>query len=99
MSIPLGISELVRLAGDENIQVQNLLQNTVDLNNGKKGSSIRFMTDPAMVKAFMDASLYGGKASHVGLVLWIPTEIIDEINAGLRTVDESKDGGNARSAS
>lgn len=81
----LGISELVRLAGDENITVQNLLQNTVDLNKSKKGASIRFMTDPAMVTAFMNASLDGGKATHCGLVLWIPTEIIDKINASMRT--------------
>lgn len=81
MAKPLGISELVSRAGDENIQVQNLLANTIDLNNTKKQATIKFTTDPAMVKAFMEASIYGGKSTHVGLVLWIPTEIIDRINA------------------
>lgn len=81
MNKPLGISELVARAGDENIQVQNLLSNTVDISNTKKGATIKFATDPAMARAFMEASVYGGKSTHVGLVLWIPTEIIDRINA------------------
>lgn len=80
MSKPLGISELVARAGDENIQVQNPLHNTTSLFNGKRQATITFVTDPKMVQEFMRVSGTDTKASHVGLVLWIPTEIIDRIN-------------------
>lgn len=71
---PLGISEIVARAGDENIQVQNLILDTTELRHGKNALTITFATDPKFVST-------DGKASHVGLVLWIPSEIIDRINA------------------
>lgn len=76
---PLPISELVRLVGDDNIQVQNLLQNCTDLRKGKKLSTITFATDPKMVHEFIEAGI-GGRSKVVGLVLWMPAEKIDEIN-------------------
>lgn len=83
MSKPLGISELVAKIGDENIQVQNIASNMTAGNNGKNQSTLTFATSPEHCSDQMKAAAGVGKPKYVGLLLWIPSEIIDRINQEL----------------
>ncbi len=82
--MPLGISELVRLVGDENIMVQNLAANMTAGNNGKKQSTLTFATSKEHCGDAMKAAAGIESAKYVGLILWMPREKIDEINASLK---------------
>jgi hypothetical protein len=76
-SKPLGISELVRLIGDENIEVQNLANNARNFNQRKGYSDITFSTSPEngqQVAQFM----MGKKPDKVALVIWFPRNKLPE---------------------
>lgn len=84
MSEPLGISKLVAMIGDENIQVQNILANATDFKDGKKAATITFTTAPATVQELMQASVAGRKSKIVGLVLWFPADRLIQENGEWR---------------
>ncbi len=75
---PLGISELVRLIGDENITIQNVAHNTTGVKNPKHGnhSAITFNTDPAIGQEFAAALACGQTPRKTGLILWFDTDKI-----------------------
>jgi hypothetical protein len=70
---PLGISELVALVGDENIQVQNLGHNMTNASKGKDRGLITFATSPEHCQQLMQTAA-GIESNLVGLVLWIPAD-------------------------
>lgn len=66
------LSELVAAYGDDKVQFQNLDHCGRDLNMGKKGTSITFMTEQRL-------NLKG--TEQLGLILWFDRETIAEIMA------------------
>lgn len=80
MGAPLPISKLVELIGDENIKVQNLAHNLSGARQMKDCGLITFATSKEHCSEIMKAGAGLESSKVVGLILWVPTEKIDEIN-------------------
>lgn len=72
------LSELIAHVGDDAVKVQNLQGDFVGSNNGPKGATITFATDPVHVSQLAKAAMLGTKPDHVGLVLWLPRNRLPE---------------------
>lgn len=73
MSAPLGISELVRIVGDENIQVQNLAHNLSDARQLKDCCKLTFTTSKEHGQKLMKQAA-GIDSNLVALILWMPAD-------------------------
>jgi len=73
---PLGISKLVALIGDENIQFQNLAHNTTHVSNPKhrRHSAITFNCAPDIGQEFAAALACGQTPRKTGLIIWFDTD-------------------------
>lgn len=76
----LGISELVRLIGDENIQVQNVMANLVKVDNPKHAqcSKITVTIAPDIGQEICAAVVAEQKPRKTGLILWFDTDKIPD---------------------
>ena len=72
------ISELLSKVGDEHIKVQQLMSDMTAGNIGKRGATITFATDSGFVSEYNKCLALGGSTSHVGLVVWIPADRLQE---------------------
>jgi len=80
MTKPLGIIELLTRIGEQHIRLQNLVESATNFTlKGKRGhqeTAITFLTDQ------MDPSeIFRKNARNVGLVLWLPTELVEAAKA------------------
>ena len=67
------ISELILAVGDDNVIFQNLLNDAHSIDKTKNGTKITFYTDGVQAEEV----LYGGKSKNIGLVLWLPRDLVD----------------------
>lgn len=79
---PLGIAELIRRIGDENIQFQNVMHNLTAVQNPKHGkhSTITMAIAPDIGQELAAAAAAHQTPRKTGLVLWIDT---DKLNKAL----------------
>lgn len=74
----LGLLELVRRVGEDNIRIQNLLECATNLRTRKGGyCEVAFLTKEITPNAGI------GRADRLGLVVWFPMADIEKINREL----------------
>ncbi len=76
---PLGIIELLTRIGEDNIRLQNLIESATKFRAcGKRGreTAITFLTNQ-----MNPGEILRKQPRHVGLVLWLPTELVDTAKA------------------
>lgn len=70
----MGIIELLERIGEANVQLQNLVGSMDGISANRKGDSrVSFWTN-----GITPGEVAAGKARHVGLVLWLPTELVEK---------------------
>lgn len=67
------LSEIINHVGDENLQVQNIMQSSPTVRKMKREASVVFYTDTAKGNDLMN-QMMGREGKWTGLVVWIPTE-------------------------
>jgi hypothetical protein len=72
------LSELLAKVGDEHLKVQQLMTDMTAGNVGKKGATITFASDSGFVSEYNKCIALGGTPSHTGLVVWIPTDRLED---------------------
>ena len=73
----VGIIELLERVGEDNVQLQNLVESMDDISVNKRGDSrVSFWTN-----GINATEIAVGKARNVGLVLWLPTELVEKAKA------------------
>jgi hypothetical protein len=84
MSRKLGIIELLTRIGEDNIRLQKLVESATHFKlKGKRGhqeTAITFMTNQ-----MNPTEVFRKKARNVGLVLWLPSELVEKAQADHRT--------------
>lgn len=66
------MSELILAVGDDNVVFQNLLNDAQTIDKTRHGTKITFYTD-----AIQAEELLGGQTKKIGLVLWLPRDLVD----------------------
>jgi hypothetical protein len=73
----MGIIELIQRVGEDNVKLQNLVESADVISTNKKGETrVSFWTDG--ITATESAT---GQFANVGLVLWLPKELVDKAKA------------------
>jgi hypothetical protein len=67
------MSELIVAVGDENVRFQNLDQDAHTIDKTKHGTKIAFYTDAIQAEELLG----GGKSKKIGLVVWLPRNLVD----------------------
>jgi len=73
------LSEIIARVGDENIQLQNLQRDLVSVDTGKKDGKITFTTERSKTLNLAACCVNGDKPQFTGLVLWLPTELVNAL--------------------
>lgn len=74
---PLGIIELLTRIGEDNVRLQNLLETATNFASRKRGfTAITFLT-----KEMTPSQVMSGKPDKVGLVVWLPTDLVEKAKA------------------
>jgi hypothetical protein len=72
----MGIIELLERVGEDNIQLQNLVESMDGISMRGADSRVSFWTN-----GINPTEIAVGKARNVGLVLWLPTELVEKAKA------------------
>lgn len=73
----MGIIELLERVGENNVQLQNLVESMDGITVNKHGDSrVSFWTN-----GINPTEIAVGKARNVGLVLWLPTDLVEKARA------------------
>lgn len=64
------LSELIQHVGDDHVQCQGLSSSLLKANLKPKDGEVTFATDREKVAALCGV----GKATHMGLVVWLPVD-------------------------
>ena len=83
--MPLGIIELLTRIGEEHVFVQNVVENMTNITTDKRGvSKVTFVTPKLTAGEVM------GEPQHVGLVLWLPADLVKKAQAEHTEVEQNK---------
>ena len=66
------MSKLILAVGDDNVVFQNLINDAHTMDKTKHGTKITFYTDAIQPEEL----LYGGQTKKLGLVLWVPRDLV-----------------------
>jgi len=77
---PLTLSELVSRVGNDVIFVQNLIENTKNVRQGKREVTVTFVTGSHLISP--EAVLSPETAEYIGLVIWLPRKKVEEVRRG-----------------
>lgn len=84
--MPLGIIELLTRIGENNVRLQNLVESATNFEERKKGgTAVTFLTD-----GINTTEVAIGKARNIGLVVWLPTELVAKACAEWAAQQETK---------
>lgn len=67
------LSELIAAVGDDNVRFQNLLDDAQTIDKTKHGTKITFYTDGIQAEELLG----DGKTKNIGLVIWMPRDLVD----------------------
>lgn len=85
----MGIVELLRRVGEDNVRVQNILEGDVDVTAVKGGTRVTFYTDSANLTP---GAVLRGRPPMVGLVVWMPRALVDAALASSAVGRAQEDG-------
>lgn len=71
------MSELILAVGDENVQIQNLLNDAHSIDKTKHGTKITFYTNAILAEELLLIAGSASKTKMMGLVLWLPRDKVD----------------------
>ena len=81
------ISSLILAVGDDNIVLQNLLNDAQYIVKTNHGTKITFYTNGVQAEELLG----GGQSKNIGLVLWLPRNLVDEAMKHAATHFKEKD--------
>ena len=77
------MSELIAAVGDEHLTFQNLLNDARSIEKTKQGTKITFYTGSIQAEELLG----GGKPKNLGLVLWLPQDLVDAALAARKAIE------------
>lgn len=82
--MPLGITELCRRVGDDNIKLQRLFESISNVRTNKRGdTSITFQTNQITATDFVNDN-----PKMVGFVIWMPKELVGKVRDELQKIEK-----------